>query len=93
MAGREIERDRLHGYIANSRRVQRRLAIATVVLAAIGVAVLIADRMAGGLVLLLTAIVGVSGFWVTAAHIADWRLRLRSMDAPASPRRAGARRA
>lgn len=74
------ERDRLHGYIAASRRVQRRLAVAVIALGAIGLGALAVHRAAGGIVLLTTVIVGVCGFWVTAAHIADWRLRLRTLD-------------
>ncbi len=76
----DAERARLHGYIAASRRVQRRLAIAMVALVVVSAVVLGFHRAAGGIVLLTSAIVGVCGYWVTAAHIADWRLRLRTLD-------------
>lgn len=76
----DVERARLEGWIAGSRRVQRRLAVAIAVMAVAGIALVIGWPMIGGLFLLFTAIVGVCGFWVTAAHIADWRLRLRTMD-------------
>ena len=83
----EAERARLHGYIAGSQRVQRRLLAVVAALAAVSVVLVFAvSGRIGGLALLGTAIVGGCGYWVTAAHIADWRLRLRTMDERAGPR-------
>jgi hypothetical protein len=39
--------------------------------------------MVGAMAALTVAIVGVCGFWVTAAHIYDWKMRLRRLDRPA----------
>ena len=50
------------------------------------VAVLIVNARLGGILLLGSAIVGGSGYWVTAAHIADWRLKLRTLDQNRQPK-------
>ena len=85
MADNAGERDRLHGYIAASKRVQRRLTLVVIALAVASVVALVIDRRLGGFLLLGTAIVGGCGFWVTAAHIADWRLKLRTLDQNRAP--------
>ncbi|MEZ4401085.1 MAG: hypothetical protein R3B06_13760 [Kofleriaceae bacterium] len=81
MADPQAERARLTGYIAASQRVQRRLAVGLVVAAAPAiVATLWVAPLPGRLALLGLVIVGVCGFWVTAAHIADWKMQLRRLD-------------
>lgn len=85
-ADHAAERARLHGYIAASQRVQRRMVLVSIGLAAVSLAILLAvDGRLGGILLLGSAIVGGSGFWVTAAHIADWRLKLRTLDQNRQP--------
>jgi hypothetical protein len=84
-ASNAAERDRLHGYIAASKRVQRKLTLVVIGLAVVSGAALVVSRPVGGILLLGTAIVGGCGFWVTAAHIADWRLKLRTLDQNREP--------
>ncbi len=82
------ERARLLGYIAGSKRTQRQLALGlAVALVAVVVALFLAP-MVGKLALLGVAIVGVCGFWVTAAHISDWRMQIARLDSRARGRAA-----
>ncbi|MCB9564284.1 MAG: hypothetical protein H6708_28200 [Kofleriaceae bacterium] len=74
------ERARLHGYIEASRRVQRRLRGLLIAGAAAAVAVWWFDHAWGWAAAVLVAIVIGCGYWVTAAHIADWRGRLAHLD-------------
>ncbi len=76
MADRAAERARLTGYIDGSRRVQRRLAMVLAPLAVVGLGLAGWRPLWGGLVLLGAAIVAICGFWVTAAHISDWKMQL-----------------
>ena len=86
------ERARLTGYIAASRRVQRRLGVGVAAATAIAAAVLVVSSTIGALALLGVGIIAVCGFWVTAAHISDWKMQLGRLDARARratpPRRA-----
>lgn len=74
-------RVRLLGYIDASRRVQRRLGVGLAVAVAAALVVFAVEPFAGKLALALAVIVGVCGFWVTAAHISDWRMQLGRLDA------------
>lgn len=85
MTDNAVERERLHGYIAASKRVQRRLMFVVAGLVALSIGILVFDGRAGGLAFLATGIIGGAGFWVTAAHIADWRLKLRTLDQNRQP--------
>jgi uncharacterized membrane protein AbrB (regulator of aidB expression) len=69
----------LEGYIAQTKQNQRRLGIGLAVAFVIAVVgtflhVPFAPHLIG-----LVVIVGVCGFWVMAAHIADWRRRLADL--------------
>jgi hypothetical protein len=85
------ERARLRGYIDDSRRTQRQLAVGLVVAAAAAAATLVIDATVGELALGGVIIVGVCGFWVTAAHISDWRMQIARLDQRARGRAAGRR--
>lgn len=92
MADRAAERARLTGYIDGSRRVQRQLATVLAPLGAGGLGLALWQPLWGGLVLLAAVIVAICGFWVTAAHIADWKMqidRLARLDREARMDRAG----
>ncbi|MBP9168674.1 MAG: hypothetical protein KBG48_14860 [Kofleriaceae bacterium] len=92
MADRAAERARLTGYIVASRRVQRQLATVLAPLGAVGLILAVWQPLWGGLVLLAAVIVAICGFWVTAAHISDWKMqiaRLERLDRGARPDRAG----
>lgn len=80
MIDRAAERRRLSGYIDGSRRVQRRLALVLGPLGAAGVALALWRPLFGGLVVLAAVIVAICGFWVTAAHISDWRMQIQRID-------------
>jgi hypothetical protein len=82
---RERRRGELKAWIASSQRVQRRLWIAF----PIGVAAAFACALFAPLGVPF-AILGAVSFWgvgryITAAHIADWRLELENFDAPLLP--------
>lgn len=82
------ERARLLEYIAGSKRTQRLLAIGLAAATAGVVVTLLLAPMVGKLALLGVAIVGVCGFWVTAAHISDWRMQIARLDSRARGRAA-----
>jgi hypothetical protein len=78
------DKQQLEMWIARSQRVQRTVVVVAVVAGVASYGLRLTDVVPGfvGTVLMLgAAITAVSGFWVTAAHIADWRARLRSTDA------------
>ena len=76
------ERERLTGFIRNSRRVQRRLVRAGVAGLALAAGLTIAevDRSIVLGLLLVVGMVVAMGFWITTSHIAEWNERLREID-------------
>jgi hypothetical protein len=76
------EAQRLESYIAGSRRVQRRLTFGLVIATLGAMVALIVDPTVGGLALFAVVIVAIAGFWVTAAHIADWKMQLARLRGP-----------
>jgi hypothetical protein len=78
----------LHAWITDSRANRRALkgiVIALALVAAIGLA---ASPRIGLVMAFVTAVIGVSGFWILGSHIADWegqlavrRARARQRDA------------
>ena len=85
---REAERVRLHGYIADSLRLRRRLSRA---LAPVAIAALVLTFVARtpGLIALVIAVSSIGvGLYITTAHIAEWRARLAQLD-ETGPRLAG----
>ena len=79
---RAAERARLEGDIENSLRLRRRLARA---LAPVAVAALVLTFVSRtpGLITLVIALstIGV-GLYITSAHVAEWRARLRELAEP-----------
>ena len=74
------KRKQLEAWIANSKRVRRRLAMVVAVLAIAGLAVRhSASQPVGAVLLLLAVILAVTGFWITAAHLSDWRLAMSAI--------------
>ena len=74
------KRKQLEAWIANSKRVRRHLAMVVAVLAITGGIVRhSASRPIGAVLLLLAAILAVAGFWITAAHLSDWRVAMSAL--------------
>jgi len=73
----------LEGWIAGTRRNQRRLAIAVAASAAVALVVSVWMPKIGGIGLGIVVIIAICGFWVTSSHIADWRHKLAQLDRPA----------
>jgi hypothetical protein len=71
-----MTRDQLETWIAQTRRNQQRLAIWLSAAAVIALGLAIAGMPFAKLALAVIAIVAICGFWVTSAHLADWRRRL-----------------
>lgn len=69
-------RAELEGYIADTRRLQRRMAIVFAALAAVALALLAWSTAVGVLSLICVALVAMCSFWVTAAHNASHRQKL-----------------
>ena len=79
-------RARLLGYIHDSRRNQRRLGIGVAIGVVAALITIALAPLVGKLALALVVIVGVCGFWVTAAHISDGRMQLGRLDQRAGGR-------
>ena len=72
-------RDELLGWISNTRKTQRKLTY-VVGLLILASSVLLFWNLEIGLVLLtITAILGIAGFWITSSHILDWSDRLAGL--------------
>jgi hypothetical protein len=80
----EARRRELEGYIAATRANQRKLGIGVAIAGALTLVLAIARVPFALLGVFVVAIVAVCGFWVTSAHIADWRRKLDDRG-PAQP--------
>lgn len=86
------ERARLQGYIEGSKRTQRQLGVGLAVALVPGLIALFVWPTVGKLALLGLATVAICGFWVTAAHISDWRMQIARLDSRARGRAVGRKR-
>jgi hypothetical protein len=78
-----MERDRrseLLGYIEQTKRLQRRMAVVFALLGAVAIALLFWSGTVGAFALILVALVAICSFWVTAAHNAAHRQKLDELD-------------
>ncbi|MDX2091890.1 MAG: hypothetical protein SFX73_28770 [Kofleriaceae bacterium] len=72
-------REELLGWISQTRRTQRKLTYVIGAMILISSILLFWRLGIGPLALALTAIVGISGFWITSSHILDWNDRLAGL--------------
>ena len=84
-------REELERWIAGSRATQKKLRVGIVAALAISIVLLFVSRAAGAIGLLSTGLVALSGFWITAGHIADWQERIRKLDHPEAAKPTGRR--
>ncbi len=73
----------LRTWIAASQRTQKRIVIVAGVFLLVGLGFRIGHvvpTLVSSVVMLFAVILGICGFWVTAAHISDWRMRLDRHD-------------
>lgn len=73
-------RTELEGWIANTRRLQGRMAIAYGALTVAALALLLWSHRAGGFALFGVALLAICSFWVTAAHNAAHRQKLAELE-------------
>ena len=69
----------LRAWIAASQRTQKKVVAAAVVCLCIGLGLRLGHvlpTLVTGVIMVFAVILGICGFWVTTAHIADWRMRL-----------------
>jgi hypothetical protein len=85
-------REDLERWIAASRRTQRVLRIGVIIAAVISIGLFFVSKAAGGIGLFVVVLVALSGFWITAGHIADWQDKLYKLDHPTKPAPGGKRR-
>ena len=70
---------KLHAWIAASKHTQRVVVAVSLAVLVVGIAlkvVQVIPALVSTVIILAALITGVAGFWVTAAHIADWRAKL-----------------
>lgn len=69
----------LRTWIAASQRTQKRVVAAAVAILIVGLSLRLSQALPTlitSVIMLFAVILGICGFWVTAAHISDWRMRL-----------------
>lgn len=71
-------RDELAGWIAETKRFQRKLAIVVGALTALSLALGLWRKPVGGLGIALAVVVAAGGFWITSSHIAGWQAQLEA---------------
>jgi chromate transport protein ChrA len=86
------DRAQLEAWIAETQRNQQRLRKWIAPAAIVAVALVFVSRPIGLGAILLVALVGVLGQWITQSHILDWRTRLDELDRPKPVGRALRRR-
>jgi hypothetical protein len=86
------DRAQLEAWIAETQRNQQRLRKWIAPAAIVAVALVFVSRPIGLGAILLVALVGVLGQWITQSHILDWRTRLDELDRPKPVGRALKRR-
>jgi hypothetical protein len=86
------DRAQLEGWIAETQRNRQRMRKAITPAAVVAIALVFVSRPIGLGAILLVALVGVLGEWITASHILDWRTRIAELDKPKPVGRALKRR-
>ena len=86
------DRAQLEAWIAETQRNQQRLRKAIVPAALVAVVLVFVSRPIGLGAIMLVALVGVLGQWITQSHILDWRTRIDELDKPKPVGRALKRR-
>ena len=74
-----MDANELRTWIAASQRTQKRVVAAALVCFSSGLGLRLSEALPPiitSVVMLFAVILGICGFWVTAAHISDWRMRL-----------------
>lgn len=75
----QIDAAQLNAWIVASQRTQKRVVIVAIAILLVGVGLKLVGAvpaLISNVVIAFALILGVCGFWVTAAHISDWRMRL-----------------
>jgi uncharacterized membrane protein YebE (DUF533 family) len=78
-------REELERWIASSRRVQQKVKLGTAAGALAALVLLVISRPIGGAAIAIVGLVALSGYWITAGHIADWEEKLYKLDHPEKP--------
>ena len=76
------DRAQLEAWIAETERNQQRMRKAIVPAAIVAVALIFVSRPIGLGAIMLVALVGVLGQWITQSHIVDWRARIDELGRP-----------
>jgi hypothetical protein len=80
MATTQDRRAELLGWIEDTHRLQRKLAIVFPILGAIAIGLIFWRGVVGGFALVFVALIAICSFWVTAAHNASHRQKLAELD-------------
>ncbi len=75
-------RAELNGWIERSIATRRKLSRVLGAGAVIAIGLLVWNRAVGGVAIGILAIVALCGYWIIAAHIADWRGKLDEIGRP-----------
>lgn len=74
-------RAQLLAWIDDTKRLQRKLGIVLGALGVVAIGLLVWNRTVGGFAIFGISVVAICSFWVTAAHNAAHRQKLRELDA------------
>jgi uncharacterized membrane protein len=78
----KIDAAQLNAWIVASQRAQKRVVIVAIAVLLVGIVLKFigaVPALISNVVIAFALILGVCGFWVTAAHISDWRMRLAQL--------------
>lgn len=81
-------RDELERWTEQTRRTQRKLAVAVAGGAFVALALSLWRRDVGGFALLAVGLFALSGYWITSSHLADWHRQIEDLEHP-KPRHRG----
>ena len=82
----------LEAWIANTKRNQKKLGLALGAATLVSFVLIFTVGTIGGFALTFTIFIAIAAFWITAAHIADWRYRITQLDKPKNQVIGGGRR-
>lgn len=80
-------REQLEQWIAQTKRNQRRIALGLVAALAVAIALAVTLGAAGGFAIVIVVLVAICAFWITGAHLLDFRRKLAELDRPADGKR------
>ena len=85
-------REQLEAWIAQTKRNQKKLGLGLGLAAVVSFVLIFTVGTIGGFALTFTIFIAIAAFWITGAHISDWRYRIAQLGKPKNQVIGGGRR-